>query len=283
MLDQLIPMKQCQAKTKTGDQCKNNAIPGTDFCYLKSHGSGHVNCLKRALNVLVNKWSTFLIMILLAVITIVVTLQVIQDNPSSGVIETEDEATEKTLAIGGIKIILETSNDVVVRDNGEPVLSIRMEENKLFVSAVIRGDNGDLLAEIRDNEWKLNENNYFDRNYSDNALEVRDRLGNIALQVVSFGDVIHFAGIFHTKDGHVVSFVPLQDLTAAIEIRPSEKDLQLKISPIFEYPSELHLGSCPGIENLEGIVRAGTSTFHFGGSIDIGTDYNKGEGIIKLV
>lgn len=275
-------MKRCQAKTKSGDQCRNNAIPGTSHCYLKSHGAGNTAFFKRALNLLVNKWIILLITIILSAVPIFISHYQNKINANFGILDGEDIAAEKIIAIGGIRIILETSNNVVIRDNGEPVLSVQIKDNKLYVSVIIRGNNGDLIAEIRENEWKLNKNQLFDRNYTDNALEVRDRLGNVVLQVVNFGDVIHFAGTFHTKKGSAVSFVPIEDLTAVIEVSPSAKDLHFHIDPIFEYPSELHFGSCPGIKKLEKIVRSGNSTFHFGNSVDIGRQ-SKRKGIIKLI
>jgi len=273
-------MKRCQARTRGGDQCRNNAIPGTNHCYLKSHGADKTAFFKRFFNFLVNKWIILLFTIILGIIPICFNHYQNQINANFGILVGEKKAEKKIIAIGGIRIIMQTSEGVVIRDNGEPVLSIQIRDGKLYVSVIIRGNNGDLIAEIRDNEWKLNQR--FDRNYSDNALEVRDKSGYVVLQIVNFGDVIHFAGTFYNNNGYAVSFVPFEDLTAAIAFGPSVKDLQFHIDPIFEYPSELHFGSCPGFKKLENIVRSGNSTFYFGNSIDIGKHF-RAKGSIGLL
>jgi hypothetical protein len=240
--------------------------------------------LSRGINLLINNWSLALLGIVLATFSIVVHENEKRAESNVGVLRGQSIATEKSLAIGGIRIVMATSNDVVVRDDGEPVLSVSVKNSRLYVSTIIRAENGDLLAEIRENEWKVNTGR-FDRNYTDNALEVRDAAGKLVLQVVNFGDVVHFAGTFHTKKGNAVSFVPLEDRTALIEIAPSIRDSQVHIDPVFEYSSELHLGSCPGMKRLEDLVRSGTSHFYFTDSIDIGKQARRAKrpALIKLI
>lgn len=202
---------------------------------------------------------------------------------TAGIIRNIETATERNLAIGGIRIVLKSSNNTIVTDGSSPLLSVRIENGKLLINTIIYDEYGNIVAVLEDNQWKVNENSYFDRNYNDSAIEVKNKKGRIVLQVVNFGDVIHFAGVFHAKDGHVVSFMPLDDMTSAIEIRGSEEELLLEIKPIFTYPSELNLGICPGKDNLENIVRQGKSHFYFSGSINISNYTREKDKIIKLV
>jgi hypothetical protein len=49
-------MAQCMGVTKTGTRCRNNAIPGTNYCYDSSHGSAHKHPADRLRNWFVNNW-----------------------------------------------------------------------------------------------------------------------------------------------------------------------------------------------------------------------------------
>lgn len=276
--------KRCKGFTKTGKQCKNKAIPGTDYCYISHHRDMNVICTKRVYNWFINNIIS-LITVFSTILGIIVFYDSFYDKYASslsGIIDSTADARIKIISIGGIKVISESLDGVLVADNEEPVLSISINSNLLYVSAKIRGDNGDLIVVIDRNEWKINKNNFFDRNFTDNALEVVDQNGRVTLQVVNFGDIVHFSGIFNTTKNRVVSFVSLDSSSSAIEIGSRRDELTLKIQPIFEYPSDLHLGSCPGLKDLEKIVKSGKSTFHFGGPIDIGQKFLN-RGIVKLI
>ena len=103
-------MKRCQAKITTGDQCRNNAIRGTDYCYLRSHCAGCISWCRRAQNFISNKkYLISLILALLIFITgITIDYYMRKKQAFYGIINTKDIACKKTLAIGGIRIILET-------------------------------------------------------------------------------------------------------------------------------------------------------------------------------
>jgi hypothetical protein len=137
-------MKRCQAKNKNGDQCRNNAIPGTNHCYLKSHGAGETSLFKRALNWILNNWAGTLLVIILGVAPIAISYHESKMKSTSGVLKIKQSAIKKQIAIGGIRIVLETENNVIVRDNGDPVLTVQLRENKLYVSSIIRGSDGEL-------------------------------------------------------------------------------------------------------------------------------------------
>lgn len=122
-------------------------------------------------------------------------------------------------------------------------ITISIDDRQLKVSAKIKNRNG-VIAELTKNEWKINPNNLFDRNYSRNALEVKDNTGEIVLQIKHIGDRIQFQSKFYDDDGNGFG----------IGKRPSGKggiieitginhpQLELKIEPMFKYPSDLHFG-----------------------------------------
>ncbi len=132
----------------------------------------------------------------------------------------------------------------IFRDN---YLTIKIKRGKMKVSTIIRDRNGAIIAELENNEWKVNQNNSFDRNYSKNALEVKDSSGDIVLQVKLIEDRVQFQGKFYDSRGNGVAFGKVRGsdgkIGGCIEITGTARpNLTLHIEPIFEYPSELHLG-----------------------------------------
>jgi hypothetical protein len=47
---------RCTASTKGGGRCRNNAIPGTKFCYISSHGDIPKTLGQRSRNFARNNW-----------------------------------------------------------------------------------------------------------------------------------------------------------------------------------------------------------------------------------
>jgi len=60
-------------------------------------------------------------------------------------------------------------------------LSLKIVDGKLLVSASVFDETGKFVCKIVDNEWIVNQNNYFERNYDDNGVEVIDQKGNVVL------------------------------------------------------------------------------------------------------
>jgi hypothetical protein len=55
--------------------------------------------------------------------------------------------------------------------------SVRRGKDGLLISAIVHSLDGKIIAKIQDNEWLLNPNNYFLRNFDRSALEVVDEYG----------------------------------------------------------------------------------------------------------
>lgn len=126
-------------------------------------------------------------------------------------------------------------------------LTIKMEEGQVKVSTLIRDRSGKVVADLVDNEWKVNLHNSFDRNYSRDALEVKDSSGDIVLQVKVLEDRIQFQGKFYGPDGTGIAFGkvcgPDGSFGGGIEITGAmHPELTMKFSPLFRYPSDQHLG-----------------------------------------
>lgn len=141
-----------------------------------------------------------------------------------------------------------TSGFMFASPKGEPLfriaedIKIEIGKGELKLSTKIRNKNGHIIAEIVNNEWKISPPEtgiIWDRNYSKDAVEVRDPNGDIVLQVRLVGHKIQFQARLYDKDGNKIDFVSIGPKKGCI----IGANLQnLKIRPIFRYPSELHLG-----------------------------------------
>ncbi len=199
-----------------------------------------------------------------------------QKNALTGVISSPHSAEVKYLSIGSTRFIIDSPDGVFLKDGEQPVLTMNLNDGKLMVSTIIRDTKGEIVAELIDNEWQLNDQNIFDRNYTDNALEVRDQTGKVTLQVVHFGDTIHLAGIFRCRNQWTNVFCPLAEGGAVIDMKPPGVEPEHSIQQIFRYPSERHFGSCPGLKSLEKtIVHGPGGAYRMGGALDICKDRQK--------
>jgi hypothetical protein len=125
-------------------------------------------------------------------------------------------------------------------------ITIEIEDGELKVSTKIRDPEGHIVAEIVKSEWKVNPDKSWDRNYAKNALEVKDPSGDVVLQVRLVEDRVQFQAKLYDATGRRIGFGKIlgpEGWGGAIEFTgPNKPELDLKISPLFKYPSALHLG-----------------------------------------
>lgn len=119
-----------------------------------------------------------------------------------------------------------------------------IDGTKIRVSADIRDSEGSMIAKMKDNEWQINEGNTFDRNYTDDALEVINNNDEVVLQVELLNDRVRIQGKFFDKEGLVwmIYGVPGKSGGAISRSKPGSVLTKIKISRIFLYPSSLHFG-----------------------------------------
>ncbi|MGB5101562.1 MAG: hypothetical protein WBN94_13330 [Methanothrix sp.] len=139
--------------------------------------------------------------------------------------------------------------------NGQPMLmfpegqyiTVSTDNGKLELSARLVGKNG-LIAEIINNEWKVNPQGAWDRNFNDNTLEVKDDEGDVVLQIRLLNDRIQFQGIFPKTNNALlgaegIDWVRIKDPTTG-----RYKD---KIIHLFKYPSNNHLGELDLVREIK--------------------------------
>lgn len=191
--------------------------------------------------------------------------------------QSQQEATEKYVGVLEAKSKIPTSSDqnivpklqiantgtIIWLDGGDAAKFIHellkdnnfkavIEEGRLKVSMTIIDKDGEIVAEIARNEWKVNPNNSFDRNYSTDSLEVKDSLGDIILQLRLVADRVQIQGRFYRSKSKLYSIEKVIGAEIGDEYEDDEwvnihlitKDFpaKLKIRPMFKYPSDLHMG-----------------------------------------
>lgn len=125
-------------------------------------------------------------------------------------------------------------------------LTVRLDENQepLF-STDVRDDQGNIVATVRDNHWEVaTAPTSWDKNYTEDALEVLDRRGHVVLQVRLFPDRVQFQGEWRDRNGVGRRFLydSQQRGMIMIPVIPNQLDTEQQISPMFRYPSREHLG-----------------------------------------
>jgi hypothetical protein len=124
-------------------------------------------------------------------------------------------------------------------------LTIIREDGRVKVSLGIRDKSGRLVAELVKNEWRVNPQNSFDRNYSVDALEVRDPSGDVVLQVKALADRVQLQAKLYDSSGRGIGFAKVigpQGPGGGIVFSAPGHPLQLTIQPMFKYPSDSHPG-----------------------------------------
>lgn len=248
---------------------------GTSFCYLTSHGAGGAPVLKRVVNAIVNHWLFVILSVVGSLASILSIMGYYADRPQavfSGVLDARPIATRPYLSVGTTRFVVEEPNGVFLRDGDQPLLRFRLSNGALLVTATIFDAEGKLVAELHDNEWALNKNALYDRNYTPNVVECRDNRGRVALQVVHLGDTVHVAGTFRCRSGWTVVLGPVGEQGAVFDLRPPGTPNEYELPPLCRYPSAAHLGECPGVATLSSSVRHGPGpAYLLKGSLDICT------------
>jgi hypothetical protein len=125
-------------------------------------------------------------------------------------------------------------------------LTLSVDSGRLEVSTLVRDADGRIIAQIVKNDWKLNTNKIFDRNYQKDALEVINERGEVVLQIKLIRNKVSLQGLFYDSKGNGILVAERErngEMYGFIEILgPGHLRPSYSIKPIFEYPSDQHLG-----------------------------------------
>jgi len=129
----------------------------------------------------------------------------------------------------------------------ERQFKIESIDGKIKVSTQIHDLNDNLIVELDRNEWKVGPS-AFDRNFTDDTLEVRDSSGAVVLQVKVLPGIIQLQGMWWINlgppNGIVRFFIRGNPKNGGqiIIVPKFNKDPLPVIDPMFNYPSDRHMG-----------------------------------------
>lgn len=256
----------CKGKTPKGNPCGRAVMPGTDHCNLKEHNPDNIKLKKRLWDWidkhrLLSIISLFGICISVAGISIAIFnlnnyFEDKRKNRIAGeLVTTKILLSTKSkiypeLEIGDSGTVFKmygTEGKPIIQFFGDTDLTIAIDQKgNAKVSFIIRDKTGNVVAEIVENEWKLKNETKWDRNYSQDSLEVKDNSGDVVLQVKVIGNRVQLQAKLWHSSGKGVMLVKSDDPNkkgaSFLPMGGGLPDVVRKIKPIFNYPSELHLG-----------------------------------------
>ncbi len=113
-------------------------------------------------------------------------------------------------------------------------IDLRMVKGRVHLSTTVHDDNKNLIAQISDNHWIVSSSTAvcWDKNYTDDSLEVKDGHGRVVLQVKLMPNIVQIQEEWQWNPGTKSGGIFIQ----------GKYDEKNGIKPIFKYPSELHWG-----------------------------------------
>jgi hypothetical protein len=164
-----------------------------------------------------------------------------QARATSGELIAEDDGRDHTHDLPALQMGPDGTKLTWTGPSDQPMLALyydkiklRMMNGRVLLSTTVRDDNKNLIAEIIDNHWIVSSStaSCWDKNYTDDSLEVKDGHGRVVLQVRVLPNIVQLQEEWQWNPG---------TKSGGIYVRGhySEKD---GITPLFKYPSELYWG-----------------------------------------
>ena len=116
-----------------------------------------------------------------------------------------------------------------------------------LLTTTIRDHNGNLVAEVIRNHWRVYSAYSAEKNYTKDTLEVLDVAGHVVLQVHILRDRVSLLGEWWDVQGNGIRImkpvvIAPNDSARVVRMNRENQHLDELIVPIFEYPSKEHWG-----------------------------------------
>jgi len=119
----------------------------------------------------------------------------------------KNEFLVKKFAVGSTFFEIDSNDGVWLIDDNLPLIQLKIHKNKLLVTAEIFDEQYKKISYISDNEWYINDNNY-ERQYTDNIVEVKNQSGEVVLQAIHYGNTVHLAFQLYTRNHWRITLIP---------------------------------------------------------------------------
>ncbi len=157
------------------------------------------------------------------------------------------------LEIGTSRIVLIYNNSVL------PLMFEKIDSNikwknvkgKMFLTTDVHDKTGALIVNITDNHWTVSDSKaiLWEKNFTNSALEIKDKRGYIVLQVELLPDRIRIQGEWWDEYGNGVRYaqqhydIPGRGGASTTKLSKDNYPKEPRIKPMFKYPSEKYFGA----------------------------------------
>ena len=166
--------------------------------------------------------------------------------PSSSLSEGDPVVIQIGPTGGFLKYSPKHNETEAIRFLSDAGLHLRRGPYGIILSTPVRDRNGNLVADITDNHWRVFPPFVSDKNFTNHALEIKDSGGHVILQVELFPERIMIQGIWEDQYGHgselVENYISKSSVIQKWPDRADEEHREIPIPPMFSYPSSSHLG-----------------------------------------
>ena len=164
-------------------------------------------------------------------------------TPKNTVLFSSETGFTRKIQFGESKMMLVLHRGAIFRFLNDTNFKMEIVNGRLNLSTQIREPSGELIAELIRNQWKIKPPKTWDRNYTNDALEVKNNAGHVVLQVRILTDRIQIQGEWWDLKGNGSRWVGEKNGPGSILTMHSDSiPVEPHIEPIFEYPSETHFG-----------------------------------------
>jgi hypothetical protein len=264
----------CEAKRADGKPCEKYARQGSKYCsFHKDQEHWYErprakSTLRACLNVGTVIGVVGVVIGVVGLLVVLVEKRARKEAEAKSALSGEFKPAEDPCSPHALRVLWAGNQLIVDRETGEGRLrianlfdsvDIRYTEAVLVSGDVVSLD-GRIVARIKDNEWELNRDNYFTRNYDESALEVLDKDSGVIILQIEFFDkgTVRLAGLFGKAEAYVCVLDdgqhPIGDRTNMKEVVAKTRDALRTLKPIFVYPSDLHLGERDPSRELPGLL-----------------------------
>jgi hypothetical protein len=149
----------------------------------------------------------------------------------------------------GSKFVYAGAEDSVDMGKFARTAGLRIErgENGMEISTPVLDRSGKKIGSIEKNHWTVvSQPEIWDKNYTDNALEIKDNRGEVVLQIRFLPDRLQIAAEWRDQFGRGQEWAkcgkPPTGCVIPWSDARTESQNEVAIEPIFQYPSSEHWG-----------------------------------------
>ncbi|MCF2487496.1 hypothetical protein [Dyadobacter sp. CY347] len=169
-------------------------------------------------------------------------LKSVESKPPKVLLQDGKLGSNAVLKVGNSLTYFQKTTSGPIFEIDNTPLTIALINDSIAVSVDINDSNGDLVARLVENEWQINANKIFDRNYTKSKLEIIDVQGEVVFQAALLGDTVQLQCKLFGRNKTGFGMYSDETNRGVFAFANPNRPFEFSIKPIFKYPSEKNLG-----------------------------------------